>query len=473
MQKIVPGLSYTCFYHIYPLGACGAPVANEFVSRPVDRLSDLLNWLPHIRSAGCNALYLGPMFESDFHGYDTADYFTVDRRLGTNETLKEFSRALHKAGIRLVLDTVFNHVGRNFWAFKDVQANGEASAYKNWFCGVDFHRMSNYGDDFYYDGWYDAYNLVKLNLTNSEVKRYLRSVVEFWINEFEIDGLRLDVAEIMDKSFLAELAAFCRLQKPGIWLLGEMISGDYNELAGPGMLDSTTNYEAYKSLYSSHNDKNYFELAHTLNRQYGEHGLYKDLLFYTFADNHDTTRIASILTNSDHLFPVYALLFTMPGIPSIYYGSEWGMSGVKGLHEDTALRPEVKQLPDLDQCPLFQYIRRLGEIRSRLSALVNYQQLYVSHEHLVFSRNLETAVCVIAVNMSSQLKIVVITWTGKHRIFQDQLDDTYVINPENGFLTIGDIPACGSRILATDEIFHSQYPIGRFSAGTIGGETLT
>lgn len=265
------------FYHIYPLGLCGAPAANDFVSVPVDRLTQLFDWIPHIRDLGCNAVYLGPVFESDFHGYDTADYCLVDRRLGTNALLRELVNELHRQGMKVILDTVFNHTGRNFAPFRDLQRKGKDSTYRDWFCGVDFDRKSVYSDDFYYEGWYDAYNLVRLNLVNPEVKHYLFSVVDYWLREFDIDGLRLDVAEIMDKDFLAALSVYCRQRKPGLWLMGEVIEGDYNCWANSSMLDSTTNYEAYKALYSSHNDQNYLELAHTLGRQSGAEGVYGHL----------------------------------------------------------------------------------------------------------------------------------------------------------------------------------------------------
>lgn len=216
------------FYHIYPLGLCGAPPANDFISEPVNRLTQLQDWILHIRELGCTAVYLGPVFESDFHGYDTADYFVVDRRLGTNRVLKELSNTLYQNNIRLVLDTVFNHTGRNFFAFRDLRTNGEQSAYKDWFCGVDFSRNNTYGDGFSYEGWYDAYNLVKLNLTNPQVKQYLFNVVAFWMDEFGVDGLRLDVAEIMDQQFLRELSSFCHKRQPDCWLMGEVVAGDYS-----------------------------------------------------------------------------------------------------------------------------------------------------------------------------------------------------------------------------------------------------
>ncbi|MFY0574859.1 alpha-amylase family glycosyl hydrolase [Cystobacter fuscus] len=274
-----------------------------------------------------NALYLGPVFESSSHGYDTADYSKVDRRLGTNADLSRLVAAMRAAGIRVILDGVFHHVGRDFWAFRDVQVHGERSRYRDWFSGLQFGKRSPYGDAFSYDGWSGHYNLVKLNLQNAEVRAHLFGVVEQWISEFGIEGLRLDVAEVMDVSFLRDLAAFCRRLRPDFWLLGEAIHGDYRRLGNPETLDSVTNYECYKGLYSSLNDRNYFEIAYSLQRQFGENGIYRDLLLYNFVDNHDVNRIASTLKDPAHLLPLHLMLFTIPGVPSIYYGSEWGQEG--------------------------------------------------------------------------------------------------------------------------------------------------
>jgi glycosidase len=141
------------FYHIYPLGLCGAPVRNDFSAPPVPRLEMLYGWLDHISGMGFNALYLGPLFESSSHGYDTADYFHVDRRLGTNSTLAGLVSEMHRRGIRVILDGVFNHVGRDFWAFRDVRANGPASRFAGWFAGLRFEGRNRHGDPFTYETW--------------------------------------------------------------------------------------------------------------------------------------------------------------------------------------------------------------------------------------------------------------------------------------------------------------------------------
>ncbi len=328
------------FYHIYPLGLCGAPYFNDFTSAPVNRLEKLFPWLDHLQSLGVNALYLGPLFESSEHGYDTADYFHVDRRLGDQALLQRFSAEVHRRGMKLILDGVFNHVGRHFWAFRDLLEKGGGSPYADWFAGLRFDQHNGYGDPFTYDTWGDYESLVRLNLHNPQVREHLLQAVASWIEDYDIDGLRLDAADCVDAGFQDELAAFTSQLKPDFWLLGEITAGDYRRWTQPGRLHSVTNYEAYKGLYSSHNDSNYFEITHTLERQFGAGGLYRGLPLYNFADNHDVNRIANVLKSPTHLFPLHMLLFSMPGVPSIYYGSEFGLPGTKA-DTDWPLRPEL------------------------------------------------------------------------------------------------------------------------------------
>ncbi|RKX83293.1 MAG: alpha-amylase, partial [Spirochaetes bacterium] len=332
------------FYHIYPLGFCGAPVKNDFQSEPVERLLKILDWIDHFKSMGINALYLGPVFESAEHGYDTVNYFTVDRRLGTNETLKRVVMELHNNGIKVVLDAVFNHTGRDFFAFKNLQHYGESSIYKEWFYGLDFNNRSPLNDPFDYHTWDGHYNLVKFNLNNPDTSEHLFEAVKMWVGEFNIDGLRLDAAADLTEGFMQNLSTLTKELKKNFWLMGEVVHGDYNIWANKNTLQSTTNYECYKGLYSSFNDTNMHEIAYALKRQSGSGGVYKNIRLYNFLDNHDVDRIASSLHNRTHLFPLHILLFTMPGIPSIYYGSEWGITGHKGGYNDMALRPSL----DLD-----------------------------------------------------------------------------------------------------------------------------
>ncbi len=440
------------FYHIYPLGLCGAPQSNDFTSQPVDRLQVLHSWLPHIKDLGANAIYLGPLFESSTHGYDTADYHQVDRRLGTNEALARFSSAARAAGLRLVLDGVFNHVGRDFWAFRDVLANRERSRYASWFDSLAFGKQSPYGDPFSYEGWNGHFSLVKLNLANNEVREHIFRAVGEWVKSFGIDGLRLDAADVMDIGFLKDLSAHCRGIRSDFWLLGEVVHGDYKRWANPETLDSVTNYECYKGLYSSHVDRNFFEIAHSLNRQFGPTGLYRGIPLYAFADNHDVNRVASMVKDPRHLYSLYCLLFTMPGVPSIYYGSEWGIEGKKS-RSDWPLRPSL----DLDvlsrkapQGELPETIRRLARVRLQSAPLRvgDYLQLHVSNEQLAFSRGHEGRTVVVAVNASQKAARITLDVPGANdgRLV-DLLNSGDEFAVKGGKAGIDPVPPCWARIM--------------------------
>ena len=323
------------FYHIYPLGLLGAEKTNT-LTETAHRLTELESWIPHISDLNGSAIYIGPLFESCTHGYDTKDFRLVDRRLGSNEDFARFVRLCHENGIRVVVDGVFNHTGREFFAFQDIREKREASPYKDWYRGVNFGWGSPLGDPFGYEAWQGHFELPCLNLRNPEVRQYLFDSIQFWVDNFNIDGIRLDCANVLDFGFMKELREKTSAMKPDFWLMGEVIHGEYNRWVNPEMLHSVTNYELHKALYSGHNDHNYFEIAHNVRRL---EAVGRSL--YTFVDNHDEDRIASKLLNPAHLAPLYTLLFTLPGIPSIYYGSEWGIQGRRGHNSDTELRPRI------------------------------------------------------------------------------------------------------------------------------------
>lgn len=391
------------FYHIYPLGFCGAMEKNN-IDAPITNRLDKINddWINHIYNMGFSAIYFGPLFQSTYHGYDTIDYFNIDRRLGDNKTFINLVEKLHNKGIKVVVDGVFNHVGRDFWAFKDVQEKKQQSSFVNWF-NIDFNKNSNYNDGFYYEGWEGNYDLVKLNLSNPDVKEHLFNAIKFWINELKIDGIRLDVAYCIDINFLKDLRIHCKSLKEDLWLMGEMIHGDYNYIANKDALDSTTNYECFKGIYSSHNDKNYFEIAYSLKRQFGDGGIYKNIDLYNFVDNHDVNRIYTNLKDKRHLQNVYALLMTMPGIPSIYYGSEWGIPGDRAK-TDLELRPELsleKFKNDTNAMKLENAIKKYIYIKRNCKALTYgyYKEILVRNEQFVYSRIYNNDFAIIALNL--------------------------------------------------------------------------
>ena len=387
------------FYQIYPLGFCGAPFENDGVEKP--RIRKVGEWIPHIRKTGADAVYFSPVFESDTHGYNTRDFRKIDCRLGSNEDFAEVCKSLHEAGIRVVLDGVFNHVGRGFWAFQDVLKNRERSPYLNWF-HINLGGNSNYNDGLWYEGWEGNYDLVKLNLKNDEVVNHILESVRFWVEAFDIDGLRLDVAYLLDHDFVRRLRSFCDGLKKDFFLVGEILHGDYKTLVNDQMLHSCTNYECYKGLYSSFNSMNLFEINHSLMRQFGPENwtLYKGLHLMSFVDNHDVTRIASILTNEKHLPLIYAMAFGMPGIPCIYYGSEWGAKGNKS-DGDPALRPCFEK-PEENE--LTEYIGKLAEAKKGSKAL-NYggfRSVVLTNKQCIFERKTEGERVLVAINADSE-----------------------------------------------------------------------
>ena len=388
-------------YQIYPLGLCGAPLQNDGSDQTGEhRILRVLDWVEHIKKLGATCVLFNPLFDSDAHGYDTRDYNRVDPRLGTKEDFQAVCKALHEAGIRVMLDGVFNHVGRGFWAFRDVQEKKWDSAYKDWF-HISFDGNTGYNDGFWYEAWEGCYELVKLNLRNPAVKEHLFDAVRGWVRDYDIDGLRLDVAYCLDLDFLAELRGLANSIKPEFALMGETLHGDYNRWMNPEMLDSVTNYECYKGIYSSFNSMNLFEIAHSLNRQFGPEQwcIYRGKHLMTFVDNHDVTRIASILTNKNHLPLCYGILFGMPGIPCIYYGSEWGEEGVKAPDNDYALRP-CFDAPKPNE--LTDFISRLIEVRCASDALCNgsYRNVVITNHQLIFERRTETERILVAINAS-------------------------------------------------------------------------
>ncbi len=439
----------TVFYNIYPLGFCGAPKTND--GKLEYRLDKIYDFIEHFKELSVNAIVFNPVFESSKHGYDTIDYYKIDCRLGDNNSFKKICDTLHKNGIKVLLDGVFNHVGRDFFAFKDIQQNGMSSIYCNWFHNIRFDRQSPKGDNFSYEGWAGHYDLVKLNLQNEIVVNHLLDAVKMWINEFDIDGLRLDAADCVDIEFFKKLRNTCKQLKPDFWLYGEITNGDYNRWANDNTLDSVTNYEVYKALYSCHNDRNYFEFAHSIDRQHGPYGIYKNLYLYNFVDNHDVNRIASSLRDSKLLKNVHTLLFTMPGAPSIYYGSEFGIKGTRTQHCDYDLRPciDIDNIENPDH-ELLEHIRKLSKIKHTLDALKygNYKNEAIGLEHLCYSMKSENQTVYVLLNQSNETRNITIP-TEVSGILTDVLNDNKQYGCDR-LLNI-DIDAKSSMILVAND----------------------
>lgn len=389
------------FYHIYPLGMLGAPKVNDYTTVE-HRLRELDDWIGHIKEMGFNAIYIGPLFESVGHGYETTDYRKLDSRLGDNDDLKAFVKNCHDNGIRVIFDGVFNHTGRDFFAFRDLKANRENSRYRDWFCNVNFYGNNEYNDGFSYDNW-GGYNLlVKLNQRNPEVKDYILDVVRFWVSEFDVDGIRLDAADVLDFDFMKSLRALADVVKPEFWLMGEVIHGDYSRWVNDSTLHSVTNYTLHKALYSGHNEHNYFEIAHTIKRLQDMTGG-RGLNLYNFTDNHDVERIASKINNRAHLYPVHILEYTLPGVPSVYYGSEFAIEGRKEKYSDDSLRPrlEYKDYKNAVRDNQFTaFLSLLGRLRLGIKSLSygDYREVALTNRQYMYTRNTSEYTDIIAVN---------------------------------------------------------------------------
>ncbi|MBE7037130.1 MAG: alpha-amylase [Ruminococcaceae bacterium] len=393
------------FYHIYPLGMTGAPKQNSYCE-PEHRLITLLPFVSRIKNLGFNAIYIGPLFESVGHGYETTDYKKLDTRLGTNEDLTKFVEECHNQGIRVILDGVFNHTGRDFFAFEDIRRNRENSRYKDWYCHVNFYGNNEYNDGFSYDNWGGYDLLAKLNQHHPDVRAYICDVIRFWVKEFDIDGIRLDAADVLDFSYMQMLRQLANEVKPDFWLMGEVIHGDYIRWVNENTLHAVTNYHLHKALYSGHNDHNYFEIAHTVKRLYemGENSP-DGLKLYNFVDNHDVERIYTKLNKKSHFVPVHILLYTLPGVPSVYYGSEFGIEGKKQQGSDDSLRPAIsyeQYILATQENTLTNLISRLGKIRTETKALSygDYKELLLTNRQYAFARNYNGESVIVTVNNS-------------------------------------------------------------------------
>lgn len=395
----MPWYDEAVFYHIYPLGLLGAPKQNDY-GEPQHRLVLLVPWLDHLQRLGVTALYIGPLFQSVGHGYETCDYRQVDSRLGTNDDLRDLVAAAHERGIRVVFDGVFNHVGRDFFAYRDLVERREESPYRDWFVNVDFGGNNSFDDGLSYETWGGYDLLVKLNQRNPAVRDYLLDTVRFWVSEFDVDGIRLDAADVLDFNFMHALRALANQIKPDFWLMGEVIHGEYSRWVNGDTLHAVTNYSLHKALYSGHNDHNYFEIAHTVKRNYDMGGDRVDgLRLYNFVDNHDVNRIWTKLVDKRHFYPVHVLEYTLPGTPSIYYGSEFAIEGERTNYADDMLRPALT-LSDFDASPWPAFFARLGQVRHETPALSygEYRELALTNRQYAFARLLPGGSVIVTVN---------------------------------------------------------------------------
>lgn len=335
-------IEHVVWWHIYPLGFVGAEREARAGNGVAHRLGHLAAWLDYAVELGASGILLGPIFASATHGYDTIDHMRIDPRLGDEADFDALVAAARRRGLRIVLDGVFNHVGRDCPVFQRALLGSPSSAEARWF---RFTRPSGEaaGDAPDYATFEGHRALVALNHDEPQVIDHVTRVMNYWLDR-GIDGWRLDAAYAVPREFWKKVLPDIRSRHPDAYIFGEVIHGDYAGFVRETGVDAVTQYELWKAIWSALNDRNLFELAWALQRH---NDLLDAFVPQTFIGNHDVTRIASQLNDERHLAHALAILMTSGGTPSIYSGDEQAFRGIKEHRAggDDAIRPSFPQTP--------------------------------------------------------------------------------------------------------------------------------
>lgn len=388
-------VEHAIVWHVYPLGAVGAPIRPEVpVVDVTHRLPRLLPWLDHVVSLGASVVQLGPVFASSSHGYDTIDHLRIDPRLGDDADLDAFVAAAHERGLKVLLDGVFNHVGREHPAFRAVLERGSGAP-----------EAALFGGDAASVGVFEGHEaLVELDHGSDEVVRLVADVMAHWLDR-GIDGWRLDAAYAVPPAFWARVLPRLRETHPDAFVFGEVIHGDYAGIVAESGLDSVTQYELWQAIWHGIAESNFFELTHALERH---QEMLATFVPVTFLGNHDTTRIASAVGRR-HLPHAVALLATLAGTPVVYAGDELGWEAVKEerLGGDDAVRPELPASPDDlgdEGADVLELHRALFGLRRRHPWLhaARTDVVDLANETLVLRTGRDDEAVVVALNLSDE-----------------------------------------------------------------------
>ncbi|WP_261554362.1 alpha-amylase family glycosyl hydrolase [Frankia tisae] len=395
-----PGwVRHAIWWQVYPLGFTGADTTGAD-RRPVHGLARIADWLDYAVRLGASGLALGPIFDSSTHGYDTVDHFRIDPRLGADADFDDLVARAHQRGLRILLDGVFNHVGREHPAFAASPDGGGAPPRPDWFVPTGATGPDGRPDYATFEG-HDG--LVTLRHANPAVADHATEIMNHWLDR-GADGWRLDAAYAVPAEFWARVLPQVRRAHPDAYLVGEVIHGDYPDIVHRTGLDAVTQYELWKAIWSSLNDANLFELSWALERH---NGFLDTFVPFTFVGNHDVTRLASRLREPRHLAHALVVMCTVGGTPSVYYGDEQAFVGVKEDRAggDDAVRPAFPAGADElapHGWPIYRLHQDLIGLRRRHPWLhaARTRPLHLANEQLTYETSAEGQRLLVTLNLA-------------------------------------------------------------------------
>ncbi|WP_188353140.1 glycoside hydrolase family 13 protein [Leuconostoc pseudomesenteroides] len=404
-------------------------------------LKGIINHLDHFSQLGINGLYLTPIFKAPTnHKYDTQDYFEIDPHFGTKEDFKLLVERAHAAGIRVMLDAVFNHIGDQSPQWQDVIANSRQSKYADWFHIHDFPVRYTPTDNFEYtaDANYDTFaftpHMPKLNTANPEVQDYLIDIATYWIKEFDIDGWRLDVANEVDHHFWKKFRRATTAIKPDIYILGEIWTSAQSWLQGDEF-SAVMNYAFTGSIvdFFAKQQISPSQMVHKLNAQLMLNRDQTNQVMFNLLDSHDAPRILTVAHNNKAIVKqMYTFMFLQQGTPDIYYGSEYAMSGQQ---DPDNRRPMVWQ-SDQQDATMYDFLKQLIQLRHDYQTVLSEGTLSWEtddNKNIVgFTRQLGQTK-IFAIFNAGNTNYEIPTSIDISHIISEQLYNSHIIQP-NGFL---------------------------------------
>ena len=379
-------------------------------------LEGIIENLDYIKDLGVNAIYLTPIFKSPSnHKYDTEDYYTIDPHFGNNKTFRELVHQIHKRGMRIILDGVFNHCGWNFFAFQDVLKKGNASKYWEWFT-IDKFPIE-FEPEPTYRCWAGVKDMPEFNTDNPEVRKYLLNVVRYWIEEYDIDGWRLDTVEYLEPSFVKEIRKVAKETKEDAYVLGEVVGIASSWFKGGGYLDGVMNYKLWETVVE-------FFAKGTIDAQMFNHTVrfirlsypkWANYSMYNLIGSHDRARFMTISGMDDRKVTLaLSFLFTYIGAPAIFYGDEIGMMGEND--------PDCRRPFPWDESKwnkkILSVVKNLSKLRNEMISLRrgNYIKVYAKDRTFIYLRSYKEESTLITINASENISSIKLSLSPKRLI---------------------------------------------------------